>query len=121
MVHAVASAPERHRATIVRLAEYEAFSVLSRSPKPIGMPAIDAERALRESFARATLAPIHPGLAWPTTRHTLERGYAGGRVYDAAIALAAYDGGARLFLTWNVKHFLTIATIAPAGLEIRPP
>lgn len=58
------------------------------------------------------------GLAWDTIHHTLRRGFAGARVYDAVIALAAYEAGARLLLTWNVRHFISVALV---GLEIRQP
>ena len=61
---------------------------------------------------------MRPGLPWETIRHTLDRGCSGGRVYDAVIALATYEAGARLRQTWNVRHFLTVA---PVGLEIRQP
>lgn len=96
----------------------EAFSVLSRSPAPVGVAPKEAERMLKETLGGHIIAPIRAGLAWETIRHTLDRGFAGGRVYDAVIALATYEAGARLLLTWNLKHFLTIA---PAGLEIRQP
>jgi predicted nucleic acid-binding protein len=96
----------------------EAFSVLSRSPAPVGVAPKEAERMLRETLGGHIIAPIRAGLAWETIRHTLDRGFAGGRVYDAVIALATYEAGAQLLITWNVKHFLTIA---PAGLEIRHP
>jgi hypothetical protein len=49
---------------------------------------------------------------------TVDRGFAGARVFDVAIALAAYEAGARFLLTWNVRHFISIA---PVGLEIRQP
>jgi predicted nucleic acid-binding protein len=96
----------------------ESFSVMSRSPAPTGLPAGEAERVLREGCGHMEIAPIRPGLGWDTIRHTLSRGYWGGRVYDAVIALAVYEAGARLLLTWNVRHFLTVA---PVGLEVREP
>jgi predicted nucleic acid-binding protein len=96
----------------------ETFSVLSRSPLPIGLPPRDVERLLVENFGQVKIAALRPGLAWETIRHTLARGHWGGRVYDASIALATYEAGARLLLTWNVKHF---HSVAPAGLEIREP
>ena len=96
----------------------EAFSVLSRSPVPLGVEPRVAERLLQENFGAMVLAPLRPGLAWDTIRHTLAHGFWGGRVYDAAIALATFEAGARLFLTWNTRHF---RSIAPAGLEVREP
>ena len=55
---------------------------------------------------------------WTAIRHTLSCGFWGGRIYDAAIALATFEAGARLLLTWNVKHF---HAVAPFGLEVREP
>jgi predicted nucleic acid-binding protein len=96
----------------------EAFSVLSRSPKPVGIPPKEAELLLAEHFRDAVIAPLKPGFAWEAVRHTLSRGFWGGRVWDTAIALAVYEAGARLLLTWNVRHFLTVA---PVGLDVREP
>jgi predicted nucleic acid-binding protein len=96
----------------------ESFSVLSRAPEPIGIPRGEVEQALFESFGSAAIAPIRAGIAWDVIRLTLSRGFRGGRVYDAAIALATYEAGARLLITWNVKHF---HSIAPVGLEVREP
>ncbi len=96
----------------------ETFAVLSRAPKPLKMPADEVQRLMRAAFGSATVAPIRPGLAWETIGHTLGRGYWGGRVYDSIIALAVFEAGARVILTWNVAHFLSIA---PHGLEVRTP
>ena len=96
----------------------ETFSVLSRSPKPLGLPPRTAERLLLDFSAHATIAPIRQGLALDTIRHTLDRGHHGGRIYDALIALSVFEAGARLLLTWNPRHF---HSIAPVGLEVREP
>ncbi|HEY4362113.1 MAG TPA: PIN domain-containing protein [Bryobacteraceae bacterium] len=96
----------------------ESFSVMSRSPAPTGLPPIEAEQVLREGCAGMEIAPTRTGLAWDTIRQTLSRGHWGGRVYDAVIALAVYEAGARLLLTWNVRHF---HSVAPVGLEVREP
>lgn len=96
----------------------EAFSVLSRMPKRLGIPATLAEKALAEHFSTSIIASLQPGYAWEVIRHTLDRGHWGGRVHDAEIALASYEAGARLLLTWNLRDFLTVA---PVGLEIRTP
>ena len=114
---------KRHRAAgdefvVADHALIEAFSVLSRSPKLIGVPAAQAEKALREHFGASIIASLTKGYAWDVIRHTLERGHGGGRVHDAEIAMASYEAGARLLLTWNLRDFLTVA---PVGLEIRVP
>jgi predicted nucleic acid-binding protein len=96
----------------------ETFSVLSRSPRALRMPAAEAERLMLAAFGKATIAPVRNVLAWETIRHTLARGHWGGRVYDAIIALAVFDAGATVLLTWDVADFLFIA---PPGLEVRQP
>ena len=96
----------------------EAFSVLTRTPPPYRLAPEAAEHLIQLNFRGATIAPLRAGLSWETIRHTVTRGFGGGRIYDAAIALATFEAGARLLFTWNVKHFITIA---PAGLEIRQP
>jgi len=122
--HTTASACyHRHRAegaefVVADHVVIESFSVLSRSPAPFGLPPREAEQFLREYFADATIASLEPGYAWKVIRHTLDRGYWGGRVHDAEIAMASYEAGARLLLTWNLRDFLTVA---PVGLEIRKP
>jgi predicted nucleic acid-binding protein len=96
----------------------ESFSVMSRSPAPAGLRPAEAERVLREGCGAMEIAPTRPGLAWDTIRHTLSRGYWGGRIYDAVIAMAVYEAGARVLLTWNARHF---HAVAPVGLEVREP
>ena len=96
----------------------EAFSVLTRSPKPYGFPPAETQRSLRQYFGEAQIVSLAPGYAWAVIGHTLDRGYWGGRVHDAEIAMASFEAGARLLLTWNLRDFLTIA---PVGLEIRTP
>ena len=96
----------------------ESFSVLSRAPKPYGLPPQDARRHLQAHFGGLPIASLERGYAWDVIRHILERGQWGGRVHDAEIAMASYEAGARLLLTWNLRDFLTVA---PVGLEIRVP
>lgn len=96
----------------------ETFSVLSRTPRAFGLSPRETAEALQGSFGQAVIAPFRPGIAWEAIRHTLDRGYWGGRVYDAVIAMSVFDAGARLLLTWDVQDMLTVA---PVGLEIRPP
>ena len=133
VIQLISKEADRHSATMAGLARHrdagdefilaenvllEAFAVLSRAPKPTGIHPSEAVRALHDLFGQATTAPIPRGLALEAIRHTFDRGFAGGRVYDAAIALAAYEAGAQLLLTWNVKHFISVA---PVGLEVRHP
>jgi predicted nucleic acid-binding protein len=82
------------------------------------MPARVVEELLADRCAGAIVAPMRPGLAWDAIRHTTARGRHGGTVYDSVIALAAHEAGASLLLTWNSRHFLSIA---PHGLDVREP
>ena len=133
LVQLVSAGSERHTATRSSYYEFkqkraefvlaenvllEAFSVLSRAPKPVGIPPREAERLLTEHFQDAIIAPLRPGFAWEAMRHTFSRGYWGGRVWDTAIAMAVYEAGARVLLTWNARHF---HSVAPVGLEVREP
>lgn len=96
----------------------ETFSVLSRSPKPLGVEPRFAGQILTDLCKGATIAPFRQGLGLDAIRQTLERGHHGGRVYDAVIALSVYEAGARVLLTWSTRRF---HSIAPAGLEVREP
>jgi predicted nucleic acid-binding protein len=112
---------EKHREAhdeflIVENVLLEAFSALLRAP--VGMSPREAVRTLEEHFGDTITAPIRRGLAWDTIHHVIARGFAGRRIYDAAIALAAFEAGATVMLTWNVRHFIGVA---PVGLEIRQP
>ena len=114
---------ERHRdeGTEFVLADHaliESFSVLTRAPQPYHLHPRDAEEFLQQHFGGLRTASLAQGYAWTVIRHTLDRGYWGGRVHDAEIAMASFEAGARLLLTWNLRDFLTVA---PVGLEIRTP
>ena len=131
IVDLIAEDSPRHRATLACYEKHgdagdefilaenallEAFAVLSGAP--FGMPPREAVRTLEEHFGDTITAPIRRGLAWDTIHHVIARGFAGRRIYDAAIALATFEAGATVLLTWNVRHFITVA---PTGLEIRQP
>lgn len=106
------------RLVVAHNALLESFSVLTRSPEPFKTEPLAAERLLFDNFGAAIIAGLAPAEAWVAIRHTISRGFWGGRIYDAAIALATFEAGARLLLTWNVKHF---HSVAPFGLEVREP
>lgn len=72
----------------------ETYSVLTRLPGDLRLAPLDAARLIAERFAD----PLLPG---PDTVRRLpellgELGIAGGAVYDALVALAARENGARL-------------------------
>lgn len=96
----------------------EAYSVLTRLPRPQRLDPPDAMALLDANFVKqgrvvGTDAAHVPDLL----RAFVEAGIAGGRTYDALIAEAARSGGASVLLTFNRRHFEP----APAGLSIVEP
>jgi predicted nucleic acid-binding protein len=96
----------------------ECYSVLTRLPHPVRVPASLAEQILAQYFADVEIAGVAPETAWLAIRSLAALDLGGGRIYDALIAATVRHAGASVFVTWNVKHFLSFA---PAGLEIRQP
>jgi predicted nucleic acid-binding protein len=96
----------------------ECYSVLTRLPHPVRVPANLAEQILTHYFADAEIAGVTPETAWLAIRSLAGLDLGGGRIYDALIAATVLRAEASVFLTWNVKHFLTLA---PPGLQIRQP
>ena len=97
----------------------ECYSVLTRLPAPHRLPPEATRLAIEETFSRtAVIAELRPEAAWSAIDKLSRLGFGGGRVYDAAIAECVAKAGATVLLTWNRKHFLTIA---PAGLDVQEP
>ena len=97
----------------------EAYSVLTRMPKPLRLSAEDAfsllDRTLR---GRSQVANLDGEAAFELLRSFRDRGITGGAVYDAQIAEVAFRAGARSLLTLNRRHF---ERLAPEGLQIAEP
>lgn len=107
----------RERLVIPASALVQSFSVLTRMP--VRLLPQEAQRLLEESFFdRAGVAGMAGDAAWKTIQDVSLRDMGGGIIYDAVIAREAFDAGASVLLTWNIKDFLRIA---PPGLEIRQP
>jgi len=96
----------------------ECYSVLTRLPHPVRVPANLAEQILTQYFGDTEIAGVTPETAWLAIRLLAGLDLGGGRIYDALIAATVLHAEAAVFVTWNVKHFLPVA---PAGLEIRQP
>ena len=78
-----------------------------------------AKLALEQTFSRTAVIPaLGPEGVWSAIDMLSRLGLGGGRVYDAAITQCVLEAGATVLLTWNTKHFLTIA---PAGLDVMEP
>jgi len=97
----------------------ECYSVLTRVPAPYRLPPEIARQALEENFASTALVVgVKASGIWERIESLAGLGLGGGRVYDALIAWCAADAGATVLLTWNLKHFKTMAL---PDLEVREP
>ena len=96
----------------------ECFSVLTRMPPPFRRSPGAVGRLLQENFSQDAVIPdLSAALAWSCIGEMVSRG-AGGKTSDALIALAAFEAGATVLLTWNLQDFLQIA---PPGLDVATP
>jgi predicted nucleic acid-binding protein len=97
----------------------EAYSVLTRMPKPRRLSPESAfillDRTLRD---KAEVKGLDGQAAFDLLQTFQDRDIAGGAVYDALIATVALRAGARKLLTLNRRHF---ERVAPDGLEITEP
>ncbi len=134
LVALVAEWHPRHRATVAgyerRLAAgqrpviaghalLECFSVLTRLPGPVRVAPETAQRTLTLSFRdQAEICGLEPEDFWTLVAELARSGRGGGLIYDAAIALASFRGGARVLLTWNTRD---VQAVAPAGLGVEEP
>jgi predicted nucleic acid-binding protein len=87
----------------------EAFSVLTRLPMPRALTPLQASQALLHSFPEESLSLSPAGYA-TTMRRLADAGLGGGRIYDAIVAAAAAEAGARL-LTADRRAIPTYALV----------
>ena len=84
----------------------EAFSVLTRMPKPQRLNPRDAWTSLEASFVViGRVYAIDGGAATAFLARSATAGVGGGRIYDAIIGECARLAGARALVTLNPKHF----------------
>jgi hypothetical protein len=98
----------------------EAFSVLTRVPRPHRLSASVALQVLRSSFlerAAAVVALDADGYIELLQRAPTEQ-IAGGRIYDAVIAACAVQARVNVLLTFNDQHF---RPLLPREIEIVVP
>ena len=97
----------------------EAYSVLTRAPPGLRIASPAARSLLEEGFIRrGEIVTLDSEGYLELLRGLVERGIAGGRVYDAVIAACAERAGVSTLLTFNVSHFRpllpsTVAVLAP--------
>ena len=83
----------------------ESYSVLTRLPSPHRLRPEVAHQLLHESFGGARVMALSSRKAWSFLAECVTTATAGGRVYDAVIASAALEAGARELLTFNPRDF----------------
>lgn len=86
----------------------ESYSVLTRSPAPLRLEPDIAYQILYKTYGSCRVISMSVRNTWKFLRERNAR-TAGGRVYDAAIAIAAIEAGAQRLLTFNPRHFETFA------------
>lgn len=83
----------------------ESFSVMTRLPSPHRLRPEVAYELLFKSFHDVRVAGLPAGKTWDLLEASVADGIAGGRIYDAVIATAAIEAGARELLTFNPRDF----------------
>ncbi len=89
----------------------ETFAVLTRLPPPHRVSPHVAAQLIDANFMRANLDIVSLGVDHfvDLIRTAPQRGIAGGRVYDAVILSCAMAAGASALLTFNERHFRSLA------------
>ncbi len=96
----------------------EAFSVLTRMPKPQRLSPPDAWRSLHASFvALGRIYALDGAAAIALLARSASAGVGGGRIYDVIIGECARLSGAGALVTLNPRHFEP----APEGVAIIDP
>jgi predicted nucleic acid-binding protein len=95
----------------------EAWAVLTRLPPPMRLSPALAEEALRADWKESEAISLTASETWSVLRELSERGFSGGRIYDALIAACAQKAGVDTLLTWNLRHIVDFAD----GFEVRTP
>ncbi len=97
----------------------EAFSVMTRLPKPHRVDPEDALTVLTMTLEdKVGLIGLPVRDYWDSLRTLVARGSRGGAVYDAEIIECSLQAGATRILTLNLRHF---QRLAPAGIEVSRP
>jgi len=97
----------------------EAYSVMTRLPRPHRLSGRDALMALERSLRQRTIViGLEGEEAWNLIEGLSQRQIAGATSHDGVIAACARKGGARRLLTFNRAHF---ERLAGEGLEIVVP
>lgn len=88
----------------------EAYSVLTRLPRPFRLSPETALALLERSFLQSRGPFALQGATYRALlREAAANSIAGGRMYDAVIARCALEAGATTLLTFNASHFQSFA------------
>jgi predicted nucleic acid-binding protein len=95
----------------------ETYSVLTRLPPSYRLTPAEAWEYLGSVLAKASIRALDAEEGTRHIRSVSERGIVGRMIHDAMIARTAKVHGARLLLTWNIRHFSGLED----GLLVRTP
>jgi predicted nucleic acid-binding protein len=85
----------------------ESYSVLVRMPPPYQLRSEVAFALLHETFGSVRLVNLAPRSTWQFLRDRDDM--TSRRLYDASIATAAIEAGAKILLTFNARDFRSFA------------
>jgi len=95
----------------------EAYSVLTRLPRPYRATPHDAFQSIRQLVGAFAVVALSSTDVWPLLETLASRDISGGRIYDAAIARASRAAGADAILTLNIRDFEMLGE----GLKVLSP
>lgn len=87
----------------------EVYAVMTALPVKPMIPPEQAMLFVDDARARLTAVSLTEEEYIETIQKAAERGFTGGRVYDALLLACAAKVKAQTIYTWNVKHFQAIA------------
>ena len=108
----------RHRLAVAGHSLVEGYAVLTRLPAPFRLAPDAAHALIDKNFASLSVTTLTPSEYVALLGFVRERGVAGGRSYDALLALAAGKLAPCVLLTLNARHFSGLDT---AGVTITVP
>lgn len=88
----------------------EFYAVATRLPEEFRLPPKDAVQLLEaEVLRRFRVLGLDPALRPSFLSLAVQQRVAGGRIYDAHVGAVAREGGARVIVTDNLRHFSDLA------------
>lgn len=87
----------------------ESYAVLTRLPAPHRLSSADTVALLEANFMRTAIIGLNGASYRTLLRRAADDGIAGGQTYDAVIAACAVKSKADALLTFNERHFLSLA------------